>query len=60
MWRRQDTFFILVMQKKGQQVTWLQYLHHIGAAIDMYALYICGGEPVWIFVTFNSFIHTIM
>jgi hypothetical protein len=48
------------MQKKGQQVTWLQYLHHIGAAIDVFTLYICRGEPMWIFVTFNSFIHSIM
>jgi len=52
-----DTVFLIVM---GRQVTWLQWLHHLGAAVNLWTLFTSRGEPVWIFVLFNSFIHTIM
>lgn len=52
-----DTFFLII---RGAPITWLQYIHHIGAAVNMWSLTIYGGEPVWIFTTWNSFIHAIM
>jgi hypothetical protein len=55
-----DTFFILVMQDQTGKVSWLQWFHHLGAPVDMWLLYMTKSEPIWIFVTFNSFIHTLM
>jgi len=52
-----DTYFLVIA---GKPVSWLQYFHHAGAAVDMWILSAYQNEGVWIFVQFNSFIHTIM
>lgn len=52
-----DTFILLI---KGKPSSFLQTYHHAGAIIGMWlicASHLYGG---WVFVTFNSFIHTIM
>lgn len=52
-----DTVFLIV---KGKQVSWLHYLHHMGAAVNMGLLYHSRFEGTWIFVGLNGFIHTLM
>jgi len=52
-----DTWFLVI---QGKYVSWLQYFHHAGAAFDMWGLYRYENEGIWIFVQFNSLIHTIM
>ena len=52
-----DTYFLLLC---GRPVIWLQYLHHIGAPIDMGLVYHWKVEGAWIFVAFNGLIHTVM
>jgi hypothetical protein len=52
-----DTYFLVVA---GREVSWLQYFHHLGAPVDMWVLYAYGNEGIWLFVVFNSFIHTLM
>jgi hypothetical protein len=52
-----DTYFLVVA---GKSVNWLQYYHHMGAVAVMWMLYHTQNEVVWIFVQFNSFIHTVM
>jgi len=52
-----DTYFLLLC---GRPVIWLQYLHHIGAPIDMGLVYHWKVEGAWIFVAFNGIIHTVM
>lgn len=52
-----DTYFLLLCDRP---VTWLQYLHHIGAPLDMGILYHFQAEGAWIFVAFNGTIHTFM
>ncbi|KAI8813367.1 GNS1/SUR4 family-domain-containing protein [Cladochytrium replicatum] len=49
-----DTVILLV---KGKRASLLQSYHHAGAIISM-----CLGREtaIWIFVVFNSFIHTLM
>lgn len=52
-----DTVFLIVAQK---HVSTLQYFHHLGAAPVMWILHRYRNADGWIFVVFNSFIHTWM
>jgi hypothetical protein len=52
-----DTYFLLLCDRP---VSWLQWCHHLGAPLTMGVLYWHKFDSVWIFVTFNGFIHTIM
>ncbi|CAG8605957.1 5046_t:CDS:2 [Ambispora gerdemannii] len=52
-----DTIIILL---KGRRSSLLQTYHHAGAIITMWSGINYGATAVWIFVIFNSFIHTIM
>ena len=52
-----DTYFLIL---SNRPVTWLQYLHHIGAPLDMGVVYHYQNEGAWIFVAFNGIIHTFM
>ncbi|CAG8744467.1 8376_t:CDS:2, partial [Cetraspora pellucida] len=52
-----DTIIILL---KSRRSSLLQTYHHAGAMITMWAGMNFRAAPIWIFVVFNSFIHTIM
>lgn len=52
-----DTIIILM---KGRRSSFLQTYHHAGAIITMWSGINYKAPPIWIFVIFNSFIHTIM
>ncbi|KAI0229299.1 hypothetical protein L0F63_004315 [Massospora cicadina] len=52
-----DTVIILV---KGRTPSFLQSYHHAGAIIGMWFLISNSTPGSWIFITLNSFIHTIM
>lgn len=52
-----DTLFLIV---KNKEVSWLHYLHHIGAAANMGMLYGAQDEGVWLFVALNGCVHTVM
>ena len=52
-----DTWILYLKNKKP---SFLQIYHHIGAVINMRNIYVYRIEAGWIFVTFNSFVHTIM
>ncbi|KAG0305162.1 hypothetical protein BGZ97_001216 [Linnemannia gamsii] len=52
-----DTIIILL---KGRRSSLLQTYHHAGAIFTMYMGFNYRAHPIWIFTTFNSFIHTIM
>lgn len=50
----------LVILAKGKQASLLQSYHHAGAILCMWAGVRFASPPIWIFVVFNSFIHSIM
>ena len=52
-----DTFIILA---KGKPSSTLQTYHHTGAMLCMWAGMRYMGSPIWIFVVYNSFIHSLM
>ncbi|KAM0752038.1 hypothetical protein T439DRAFT_199602 [Meredithblackwellia eburnea MCA 4105] len=52
-----DTAIILA---KGKKVGLLQSYHHMGAVWTMFAGFRTASMPIWIFVVFNSFIHSLM
>lgn len=52
-----DTVIILV---KGRPSSLLQSYHHAGAMMCMWAGIRFQSPPIWIFVVFNSFIHSLM
>nr|AAL37626.1 long chain polyunsaturated fatty acid elongation enzyme [Isochrysis galbana]APW79686.1 elongation of fatty acids protein [synthetic construct] len=52
-----DTAWLVL---KGKRVSFLQAFHHFGAPWDVYLGIRLHNEGVWIFMFFNSFIHTIM
>ncbi|KAJ9054064.1 hypothetical protein DSO57_1018480 [Entomophthora muscae] len=52
-----DTAIILI---KGRTPSFLQTYHHAGAIIGMWYLVQASSPGLWIFLTLNSFIHTIM
>ncbi|KAI5948990.1 hypothetical protein KGF57_005053 [Candida theae] len=52
-----DTLVILL---KGRPSSLLQSYHHAGAMMCMWAGVRYQSPPIWIFVVFNSFIHSLM
>ncbi|CUM64731.1 uncharacterized protein PRCAT00002342001 [Priceomyces carsonii] len=52
-----DTIIILL---KGKPSSLLQSYHHAGAMMCMWAGVRFQSPPIWIFVVFNSFIHSLM
>ncbi|ODV81039.1 fatty acid elongation protein-like protein [Suhomyces tanzawaensis NRRL Y-17324] len=52
-----DTIIILL---KGRESSLLQSYHHAGAMMCMWAGIRFQSPPIWIFVVFNSFIHSLM
>ncbi|KAK9320726.1 GNS1/SUR4 family-domain-containing protein [Lipomyces orientalis] len=52
-----DTVIILA---KGKSSSLLQTYHHAGAMLSMWAGIRFASPPIWIFVVFNSLIHTLM
>ncbi|KAG1142921.1 hypothetical protein G6F37_006019 [Rhizopus arrhizus] len=52
-----DTAIILI---KGRRSSLLQTYHHSGAMITMWSGIRYKAQPIWIFVVFNSLIHSIM
>ncbi|GAA5799684.1 ELO family [Helicostylum pulchrum] len=52
-----DTAIIIM---KGRRSSLLQTYHHSGAMITMWSGIRYQAQPIWIFVVFNSFIHSIM
>ncbi|KAG2735054.1 hypothetical protein G9P44_001268 [Scheffersomyces stipitis] len=52
-----DTIIILL---KGRPSSLLQSYHHAGAMMCMWAGIRFQSPPIWIFVVFNSFIHSLM
>jgi len=50
----------LVFLLKGKPSSFLQTFHHTGAIIGMWALTVSRNPTVWVFVSFNSFIHSWM
>jgi GNS1/SUR4 family len=52
-----DTAIILA---KGKKSSTLQTYHHTGAMLCMWAGIRYMGQPIWIFVLVNSFIHAMM
>ncbi|CAO3702723.1 unnamed protein product [Rhizopus stolonifer] len=52
-----DTAIILL---KGRRSSLLQTYHHSGAMITMWSGMRYRAQPIWIFVVFNSLIHSIM
>lgn len=45
---------------KGRQPSYFQVYHHTGAVLMMGTGYINQVISMWLFITFNSFVHTIM
>lgn len=52
-----DSVFLLM---GGKPISVLHGFHHLGAPIAMGSMVAAGSEYVWIFVFWNSFVHTIM
>ncbi|KAF9435952.1 hypothetical protein BGZ76_005173 [Entomortierella beljakovae] len=52
-----DTAIIII---KGRRSSLLQTYHHSGAMITMWSGIRYRSAPIWVFVTFNSCVHTIM
>lgn len=52
-----DTAILLI---KGKPSSFLQTFHHSGSIIGMWIMTTTHAPAAWIFVLFNSFIHTIM
>jgi uncharacterized membrane protein len=50
----------LILVLKGKVVSNLQSYHHAGALLAMWIAYRYQATPVWVFVTFNSGVHTAM
>lgn len=56
-WEFVDTLLLIV---KHKEVSFLQSYHHCGAVIAMAVLFHTEANGAWIFVLFNSFVHSIM
>ncbi|CDO53111.1 hypothetical protein DV451_000393 [Geotrichum candidum] len=55
-----EVFDTIIILAKGRQSSLLQTYHHAGAMLSMWAGVRYASPPIWIFVVFNSLIHTIM
>ncbi|SPQ22920.1 5793f46f-7ded-4739-9027-b1e21ef08ef9 [Thermothielavioides terrestris] len=55
-----EVFDTLIILAKGKLSSTLQTYHHAGAMLCMWAGMRYMAVPIWIFVCFNSFIHSIM
>ena len=55
-----EVFDTMIILAKGRQSSLLQTYHHAGAMLSMWAGIRFASPPIWIFVVFNSLIHTIM
>lgn len=55
-----EVFDTVIILAKGRQSSLLQTYHHAGAMLSMWAGIRFASPPIWIFVVFNSLIHTIM
>ncbi len=56
-WEYLDTIFLIVA---GKPVSFLQFFHHLGAGLVLWILVRYENSEIWIFICFNSFIHTLM
>lgn len=52
-----DTYFLILMKK---EVSYLQWIHHIGAPINLYYLYYNKDDGSFIFILLNGFIHILL
>jgi hypothetical protein len=52
-----DTFFLLLQKK---QVSWLQWIHHIGAPLNVGLLFYTKDPGAHLFIILNGFIHTLL
>lgn len=50
----------MILVIKGKPVSNLQSYHHAGALLAMWIAYRYQSQAVWVFVTFNSGVHTAM
>lgn len=55
-----EVFDTIIILAKGRPSSLLQTYHHAGAMLSMWAGIRFTSPPIWIFVVFNSLIHTIM
>lgn len=55
-----EVFDTMIILAKGRPSSTLQTYHHAGAMLSMWAGMRYASPPIWIFVVFNSLIHTIM
>lgn len=55
-----EVFDTIIILAKGRQSSHLQTYHHSGAMMCMWAGIRFNTPPIWVFVVFNSLIHTIM
>merc|ERR1711994_666140 len=52
-----DTFFLILMKRP---ISYLQFLHHLGAPFALGTLITTKNEILWIGIILNGFIHSIM
>lgn len=52
-----DTVFLIL---RAKPVSWLHYLHHVGAAVNMCIANHTSTEAGYIFCFLNGFVHTVM
>lgn len=50
----------MVLAAKGKKISNLQVYHHAGAMLTMYAGVAYSASPIWIFASWNGFVHTWM
>jgi hypothetical protein len=50
----------LILYLKGKRIGNLQSYHHAGALFSMWIAYRFQAQAVWVFVVFNSGVHTLM
>ncbi|ODQ65867.1 hypothetical protein NADFUDRAFT_24114 [Nadsonia fulvescens var. elongata DSM 6958] len=55
-----EVFDTIIILAKGKKSSLLQTYHHSGAMISMWLGIRYSSPPIWIFVVFNSLIHTLM
>lgn len=50
----------VILYLKGKKIGNLQSYHHAGALFSMWIAYRFRAQPVWVFLVFNSGVHTLM